>query len=201
MKWIGLTGGIATGKSSVTKVLRTLGYPVIDADEVSHAVTAKGQPALVEIFKTFGEKVKVPDGSLDRKALGQLVFGKPELLKKLENIVHPLVIARVIEEREKLEKAGATVAFYDVPLLFEKNMELLFDAVVLVYASEDQQLARLMDRNKLGRQDAEARLKSQWPIEVKRKRSTHVIDNSGSLTELSKEVQRVLSECVSDRAL
>jgi dephospho-CoA kinase len=194
MKWIGLTGGIATGKSSVTKVLRTLGYEVIDADEVAHAVTAPGEPVLAEIFAVFGNDVRAPDGSLDRRALGQKVFGHPDQIKKLENIVHPLIIGRVMKERERLEKTGARVAFYDVPLLFEKGMELLFDAVILVFADEQQQLQRLLARKGLTLSEAAARLKSQWPIGVKKNKASHVIDNSFDVSGLQKEVLRVLKE-------
>jgi dephospho-CoA kinase len=194
MKWIGLTGGIATGKSSVTKVLRTLGYTVIDADEVAHAVTAVGEPAVPLIVCAFGLVVQKPDGSLDRQKLGQIVFGRPEEIKKLEQIVHPFIIAKVASERKKLESAGVPVAFYDVPLLFEKNMESLFDAVILVWATEEQQRRRLLTRNGLTPEQIEARLKSQWPITVKKSKTPYVIDNSKDEAFLKLEIARVLAE-------
>lgn len=194
MKWFGLTGGIATGKSTVTKVLRTMGYPVIDADEVSHLVTALGSPSLPQIFAEFGYTVRAPDGGLDRRALGQLVFGRPEELQKLEQIVHPLVTASVAAEKLRLEKSGAAVAFYDVPLLFEKNLEANFDAVVLVAASEVQQQQRLLSRSGLNLSEVTARLQSQLPIAAKRQRTKYVIDNSKDLAHLENEIRRVLNE-------
>lgn len=194
MKWIGLTGGIATGKSTVTSLLRTLGYAVIDADEVAHAVTAQGTDAVMDIVKAFGPQVQNPDGSLDRKMLARIVFGHADQIKKLEKIVHPLIVERVANERRKLEEAGTAVAFYDVPLLFEKKLESNFDAVVLVWAEESQQRARLASRNQLSESEVEARLKSQMPIAEKKSKSHHIIDNSKDLTYLRNEVDRVLKE-------
>src|SRR5437868_12387766 len=132
MRWIGLTGGIATGKSAVTKRLRTLGYDVLDADDISHQVTGLGGSALPEIFRVFGAGLKAADGSLDRKSLGSLVFGQESSRKQLEAIIHPLVRAAVAAEKLRLEKEGRVVAFYDVPLLYEKQMAQDFDEVVVV---------------------------------------------------------------------
>ncbi|RYZ78766.1 MAG: dephospho-CoA kinase, partial [Proteobacteria bacterium] len=132
MKWIGITGGIASGKSTVTKLLRTLGFEVLDADQISHQVTQVHGPALVQIYKTFGEAVRNPDGSLNRQLLGSMVFGRVAELKKLEAILHPLVREKIAAERARLLARGESAVFYDVPLLYEKQMETDFDAVVLV---------------------------------------------------------------------
>ena len=164
MKWIGITGGIATGKSTVTQRLRTLGYDVLDADEVAHRVT---DLVLPQIFQTFGESVKNPDGSLNRKALGALIFGHEEQRKELEAIIHPLVRVQVAAEKSQLEKSGRAVAFYGVPLLYEKQMEKDFDAVILVSSTPDLQLERLQKRNSLGEIEALARVKSQIPLKDK----------------------------------
>jgi len=192
MKWIGLTGGISVGKSTVTKILRTLGYEVLDADEFSRQVTAQNGEALPAIFKTFGQELRNPDGSLNREALGAQVFGQAELMRKLEAIIHPLVQQKVSAAKAKLNQQGATIVFYDVPLLFEKNMQSSFDAVVLVYCTEEQQIKRLMDRNSLSQEEAVKRIRSQMPLEIKKAQTNYVIDNSKDLKHLEAEVQRVL---------
>jgi len=198
MKWIGITGGIATGKSTVTQRLRTLGYDVLDADEVSHLVTSldadPARNALPAIFQTFGESVKNPDGSLNRKALGALVFGHDKERKKLEAIIHPLVRAQVAAEKTRLEKMNKAVAFYDVPLLFEKQMENDFDAVILVSTTPQQQLERLKKRNRLTETEALVRVHSQMALSEKEKKTKYVIRNTQDVAFLHKEVDRVLRE-------
>jgi dephospho-CoA kinase len=196
MKWIGITGGIATGKSTVTKRLRTLGYDVLDADEVSHQVTSldadPARNALPAIFQTFGEAVKNPDGSLNRKALGALVFGHTEERKKLEAIIHPLVRAQVAAEKSGLEKSGKTVAFYDVPLLYENQMEKSFDAVILVSATKKLQVERLKTRNGFTETEALVRVQSQMPLSEKESKTPYVIHNIKDLAFLNSEIDRVL---------
>ncbi len=192
MKWIGITGGIATGKSTVAKRLRTLGYVVLDADEISHQVTGPGGGALQEIFRVFGDAIKTTDGGLDRKALAALVFAKKDALRQLEAIIHPLIQAEIAAEKSKLEKLGELVAFYDVPLLYEKHMEKSFDEVVVVAADEDQQLLRLMKRNSLTKPEAKLRLQTQMPIQEKIKKTKHVIHNNKDQKFLETEVSRVL---------
>jgi dephospho-CoA kinase len=194
MKWIGLTGGIASGKSTVTKMLRTLGHEVLDADEVSHQVTTVHGSALPQIFKTFGESVKNADGSLNRTALGALVFGRVEEMKKLEAIIHPLVREKIAAEKARLLGAGSSAVFYDVPLLFEKQTEKEFDAVVLVYCEDEQQLKRLMARNSLSEAEARRRIASQMSLKEKKSRTQHVIYNTQDLRFLESEVKRVLRE-------
>lgn len=196
IKWIGLTGGIATGKSTVSKRLRTLGYDVLDADEVSHQVTSleadPARNALPSIFQTFGESVKNSDGSLNRKALGALVFGHTDARKKLEAIIHPLVRAQVAAEKSRLEKMAKTVAFYDVPLLFEKNMAGDFDSVIMVTTTDVLQLKRLQERNSLTEAEALARIQSQMPLAQKESQTPFVIHNTKDLAFLNSEVDRVL---------
>lgn len=198
MKWIGITGGIATGKSTVTQKLRALGYDVLDADEISHQVTGPGGAALPGIFTIFGDKVKSIDGGLDRKALADLIFGREEshaeARRKLEAVIHPLVGKLVAAEKARLEKTGKSVAFYDVPLLFEKNLENNFDAVIVVAADEASQLRRLMKRNLLTESEAKVRLQTQMPIQEKAKKTHYVIHNTHDLDFLEKEILRVLRE-------
>jgi dephospho-CoA kinase len=194
MKWIGLTGGIASGKSTVTKLLRTLGYQVLDADEVSHQVTAVGGTALPRIFQTFGESVQNTDGSLNRPALAKLVFGRADELRKLEEIIHPLVRDEVLQQRTRLSQSGETVVFYDVPLLYEKQMEKDFDAVILVSTSEDLQKKRLMQRNFLSSEEAEKRIQSQISLREKERKTKFVVHNTGDVIFLENEVKRVLKD-------
>jgi len=196
MKWIGLTGGIATGKSTVAKRLRTLGYDVLDADEISHQVTSlnadPSHNALPLIFQTFGEDVKNTDGSLNRKALGALVFGHTDARKKLEGIIHPLVRAQVAIEKSRLEKSGKAVAFYDVPLLFEKKLSGEFDAVIMVSTTEPLQLKRLMERDSLTVTEAMVRIQSQMPLPEKEKQTSFIIHNTKDQAFLDTEIDRVL---------
>jgi dephospho-CoA kinase len=194
MRWIGITGGIATGKSTVTKRLRALGYDVVDADEISHQVTGPEGAALEDIFRIFGSGVKAADGNLDRKALGDLVFGRDKARKQLEAIVHPLVGDEVSAARLRLERQGKTVAFYDVPLLYEKKMENNFDEVVVVVADEDLQLQRIIKRNSLTEAEAKARLQAQMSVQEKAKKTKYVIHNTKDLKFLETEVDRVLRE-------
>lgn len=192
MKWIGLTGGIASGKSTVAEMLRTLGHSVLDADLISRQLTGNPGPALDEISRLFGVGVLNPDRSLNRKALGDLVFGRAEEILKLENILHPLIQAKVQEEKLRLAQAGKSVSFYDVPLLYEKKLEKGFDAVVVVAVDEVLQRQRLALRNSLSLSEVEARLKSQMPLSEKVKLTSYVIHNDGDLKQLEAEVQRVL---------
>lgn len=196
MKWIGITGGIASGKSLVSKVLRTLGYEVLDADEISRRVTTPPPQgtgtALPEIYRTFGEDLRHPDGSLDRKALGDLVFSQEELRLKLESIVHPLIRSEVKSCRQALAAQGKNAVFYDVPLLYEKQLENEFDAVVVVTTTPELQLKRLMARNSLSPEEAQLRIRAQIPLSVKEAKSPYVIHNIADEDFLKREVGRVL---------
>lgn len=194
MRWLGLTGGIASGKSTVTNLLKTLGYTVLDADQISHQLTQVQGPALSQIYQTFGERVRNADGTLNRIELGSWVFGRADELRKLEAILHPLVRQIVMAEKMRLLKDGESAVFYDVPLLYEKKMESDFDAVIVVYCDRARQLDRLMRRNNLSLADSEKRLASQLSLEDKKSRAQHVINNIGSLQFLESEVNRVLKE-------
>ena len=193
MKWIGLTGGIATGKSSVSRLLQTAQSPVIDADQLARVVVAPGTIGLQSIEREFGKSVLLPDLSLDRKALGQITFSNPEARKKLENILHPLIQARTKVLREELEKAGHKFAIYDIPLLFETNAQSQFDAVAVVSCRPEQQRERLRSRNNLTEQEINDRLAAQLPLRDKVSKADFVIDNSGDISHLQSEVDRFLT--------
>lgn len=194
MMWIGLTGNTGSGKSTVSRMLRDRGVPVVDADAAARDVLAPGSPALGLVYAEFGEELRLADGQLDRRGLGRLVFNDPEKLARLENIVHPAVRRAVAEKRHRLESEGHKFAFYDVPLLFEKNMQDQFDGILLIASGEDVAIHRIMKRDSISRAEALARLKSQWPARRKIKHCDWVVHNDGNLMDLELELDRVLQD-------
>lgn len=192
MIWVGITGPMGGGKSSVAKLVRARGFMVINADEIVHQLMEPGGAACDEIFRTFGEAVRSQDGRVDRQALGRLVFSDSAKLDQLERVLHPKVRARVYQIKTDLESAGAAAGFYDVPLLFEKKMEDQFDAIWVVTASAPTRMQRLKARTGLSEKEIELRWKSQFPPEFKEQRATQLIRNEGSLSELEKSVDQTL---------
>lgn len=193
MKWIGLTGGLASGKSTVARLLRTKGYPVIDADELAKDVVAAGTPGLAKVIQEFGNDLRLPDGSLDRRALGRKVFGDAGALARLEAIIHPLVQAETLARRKAFASRGFRLAFYDVPLLFEKNLEG-FDAVVVVSAPEHVRRARAGARDGLSLDEIDRRLASQLPMDHKIARADHVVTNDADFASLEAQVDALLEK-------
>lgn len=194
MKWVGLTGGIATGKSTVEKLIQSLGFPVIDADQVAHGVVGPGSPGLTQVLSHFGKDYQSQDGSLNRKKMGDLVFLDHQAKLQLENIVHPLVQNEVQKQRQALQQNGSTVCFYSVPLLFEKSLQKQFEAIVTVWCDPELQLKRLMRRNHLTETEALTRIHSQLPIWQKIKQSNFCLDNSTDLSELEIQVTSLLKK-------
>lgn len=194
MKWIGLTGGIATGKSTVAKMLRDMGYPVIDADSLAREVTTRGGSGLAEIVREFSTNILDFEGNLDRKKVAEIVFADPDRLQKLEFILHPRIQELKNKERLELERKGHEIAFYDVPLLFEKNLDKDFDATVLVYSPVETQRDRLRERDDLTDTQIAQRLAVQIPIEDKLKRADFVIFNKSNVAELKANLTAVLNE-------
>ena len=189
---VGLTGGIATGKSTVSAMLAHLGCRVIDADQLAREVVAPGQPAHAAIVAEFGPDVLQPDGYLDRKRLGAIVFNDPERRKRLNAITHPAVRLRqqrILSMLEEEEHDGLVI--WDVPLLYETNGDAHVDRVVVVSTDEDTELARLLARDGSGEADARARIQSQMPVAEKAKRAHYVIDNSGSRADTERQVRQV----------
>ncbi len=178
MKWIGLTGGIASGKTTVTTILRAKGVSVICADEVAKQVVSPGSEAMQKIISYFGTEYLTPNNDLDRKKLGEVIFKDLVERKKLESIIHPSVQQAVKNQKKIWQEQGKKMAFYDVPLLFENNMQNDFDSVVCVYAAKEWQLKRLMNRNNLTKEQALDRLNSQLDIEDKKMAADFVIDNN-----------------------
>lgn len=188
---IGLTGGIATGKSTASRYLADKGFSVIDADVAARAVVEPGEPALSRIESLFGKKVIQPDGTLNRAALGAIVFGDEEKRRQLNAIVHPAVREWMMAKKEKALEQGHQTVILDIPLLFESNLGWMVDRTVLIYTSPAVQLRRLLERNQeLTEKEALARMQSQLPIDEKKALADDVIDNSGSLESLYEQLDK-----------
>ncbi|MFM7204387.1 MAG: dephospho-CoA kinase [Myxococcota bacterium] len=192
MRRIGLTGGIASGKSTVSTWLREAGVPVLDSDTLARQAVAPGSSGLAELVAQFGEKMLLPDLSLNREALGALVFRDAEARVRLNAIVHPRVRALTDEALQRLEAAGETRVVLDIPLLYEVRDPTEFETVVVVYVDAETQLQRLMKRNNLSEADARARINSQLSLEEKKARADVVIDNGGSFEETRRQVEVLL---------
>ena len=189
---VGLTGSIATGKSTVSRMLSHLGARVIDADLLAREVVMPGQAAYARIVEEFGPQVVQEDGSLDRKALGALVFGDSAKRKRLEEITHPAIglrQQRILSVFD--EEAFEGVVIWDVALLYEGGGAAKMDRVVVVYADPETERRRLMERDGLSDADARARIASQMPIAEKAKLADYVIDNSGTREETERQVRTV----------
>ncbi len=186
----GLTGGIATGKSTVARRFVELGMPLIDADVIAREVVAKGQPALEAIATRFPGVVSA-DGTLDRAALGARIFANPGERAALDAITHPRIRQAVLEQSIALAASGTPRALYDAPLLIENRLHEGLAGVVLVVAPRDVQRQRLMDRNRLSATEADARIDSQMPLDAKRPFATWIIDNSGDLEATRAQVDDV----------
>ena len=195
MKLIGLTGSIATGKSTVARVFKDLGFYVIDADEIAHSVYKKGEKAYFEILKAFGKSILDENGEINRKKLGKLVLNDKKKLSLLEKIVHPLVEQKRLEilRRIKNEDPRAFV-IYDVPLLFEKNLKSMFDCVIVVYVPQEIQIKRLMKRDRISKDEALKKVSLQLSIEEKKRLADIVIDNSKTLKETQKQVEDIVKK-------
>ena len=187
---IGLTGSIATGKSTVTNMLKELGAFVIDCDKTARDVVAPGTRGLAKIEAAFGKAAVAADGSMDRVYIGDLVFRNPGMKKRLENILFPLIFEALDEELLRLEREGATpVVFLDMPLLYEVKYDSYVDEVWLVYVPFEVQLSRLMKRNGYTKEEALLRIHSQISVDKKKSLAQQVIDNSGTLEDTKEQVR------------
>lgn len=190
---IGLTGGIASGKSTVSQMLRELGVPVIDADEEARLAVEKGEKAYHEIVDYFGSDILLPDGAINRPKLGSIVFSNEEKRLKLNSIVHPAVRERMLQKRDYYLKKGYRMIVMDIPLLFESKLTYMVDKVIVVYVDEATQLERLMNRNGFTKEEAQNRISSQLPLKDKRELADAVIDNNGTIAETKAQLLAVLS--------
>jgi dephospho-CoA kinase len=192
---IGLTGGVASGKSTVAKLLQELGATVIDADALAREVVARGTPGLDQVVAEFGPEVLTADGDLDRPAMGRLVFNDEQARKRLEAIVHPLVFERIVELEEQAPIDGVVV--HDIPLLAENGRAGDFDAVIVVDAPPELQLERMLGDRGWTREDAESRMRAQAAREDRLALATYVVENTGTHEDLRTKVAEVFADVVS----
>lgn len=192
-KVIGLTGGIATGKSTVSELLTAFGFKVVDADIAARKAVAKGTKGLEQVRAAFGDSAITEEGEMHRKYVGEIVFNHPEKRLELNDIVHPIVREIMEEEKQSYLNQGYDVIM-DIPLLFENELQNTVDEVWLVYTSESIQIERLMERNQLSLEDAKARVYSQISIDKKSRMADHVIDNLGDKLELKQNLEQLLTD-------
>lgn len=186
---IGLTGGIASGKSTVSALLVNKGARLVDADVIAREVMLPGHKVLAAVVEHFGEDILFPDGTLNRVKLGDIVFNDPEALKALNQLTHPAIRQEIKERMLTMEQEDpGKLILVDIPLLFESRLESLFKEIIVVYVPREVQITRLMERNKLSLEEAEARLKAQMDIELKRSKANYIIDNSGDLAHTEHQV-------------
>ncbi len=189
---IALTGGIATGKSYVAGRFREAGVPIVDADLLAREVVLPGTPALAAIRKRFGPDAVRRDGTMDRIRVGQIIFKDKRARLDLEAIIHPAVVKAINDFFNALPKR-TPFAVADIPLVFETNREKDFDAIIVVACPRDVQLQRLMERNKLSKEDAEKRIAAQLPIDQKVKKATYVISNDGTFEQTDAQVDALIA--------
>ena len=190
-KIIGITGGIASGKSTVTNFLRQKGFEVVDADALVHQLQKPGGRLYQILVEHFGEKVLLEDGELNRPLLASLIFSNSEEREWSKETQGQIIREELGSLRDKLAQTD-DVFFMDIPLLFEQDYASWFDETWLVYVSRDTQLDRLMNRDQLSKESAETRLASQWPLEEKKKFATYILDNNGSREQLLSQVVTLL---------
>jgi len=194
VKLVGLTGGIASGKSTVAKILESLGAAIVNADTLAREVVEPGREAWKEIVAAFGAEVLLPDQSFDRQKLRTIIFNNSDARRKLESIIHPRVRALAEQRIREHSAAGYGVIVYEVPLLFEGNLHEWLRPVILVACDVDTQLRRLQQRDGLDRAEAQKHIEAQMSLEEKRRLADYVIENNGSLDDLKRQVEAVLEK-------
>ncbi len=191
---IGLTGSIASGKSTVAKMLAGYDLPIVDADLVARQVVEPGTETLVKIAEAFGEDVIKKDGTMDREKVGAIIFHEPAKRKMLNDIIHPAIRVEMIRQREEYLQQGAPHVIMDIPLLFESKLQHFVDKILVVSVKEDVQLERLMKRNLLSIEEAKARIASQLPISVKEQGADAVIYNNGDIKTTAQQLEAILKK-------
>ncbi|GAI86524.1 unnamed protein product [marine sediment metagenome] len=197
---VGLTGGIVGGKSTVASMFKDLGAKIVDADKLGHSVILPHRPAWIKIVKLFGKDILRNDLTIDRGKLGKIVFTNQTLLKKLNEITHPEIIKLIKKEinlaRNKTHNQEK-ILIIAAALIYETKMDRLMDKIIAVYIDEDEQIKRIIKRNNLSKEEALQRIKSQMPMKEKVKMADYVIDNSNSLDETKKQVEKIWKKLVS----
>lgn len=189
---LGLTGGIATGKTTISNYLKTKRIPVLDADEYARKVVGPGTPGLTDIVNTFGKQVLQSDDSLNRKLLGQIIFNDMTARQKLNDITHPRIQQMMTDELQKLAKGKTSLVILDIPLLLENHNIAGADAIMVVTVPESIQLNRLMQRNNLTKEEAQRRIDAQMPLSEKEKLADFIVDNSGTIANTLTQVDKVI---------
>lgn len=198
MKVIGLTGGIATGKSTASRTLRQLGATIWDADETARQVVRPGEPGFDALKKEFGADIFGPDGRLNRRMLAQRVFGKPEEVIRLNKTLHPIILMDLVDKLKGWRAEGVKVVIVDAPLLFESGADVACDQVWVLSCGEDEQLRRVMERDKLSQQEAIERLEAQMSDAERRAKATRVIDTSCDETSTQRAITAYYEELLED---
>ena len=189
---VGLTGGIGSGKSSVVAMLREMGVPVIEADDVVRELSRAGEAVYDEIVKTFGREILAENVEIDRARLAGMVFGSPEKLTQLNGIVHPRVLERTEQWTGERSREGARLAVIEAPLLVEAGLHRRLDQLVVVWCRPEQQIERLCAGRGMSREEAERRIAAQMPVEEKMRVADHLIDNSGTRDETRRQVEALV---------
>jgi dephospho-CoA kinase len=196
-KIFGLTGSIASGKSTVSNFLKELNVPIVDADVIAKEVVEIGQPAYKKIVETFGSEILLDSGEINRPFLGSIIFNHKEKRLQLNEIVHPEVRREMKEQADRYIKQGEPLVILDIPLLYEGNSIELVEKVIVVTVSEENQLKRLMNRNGLSKEDALLRIASQIPVKEKAARADYVINNNGDFEDTKRQVKDLLNKIIS----
>lgn len=194
MMEIGLTGGIASGKSTVSKMIQDIGIPVIDADVYAHEVVEPGEEAYEKIVTHFGESILHGDGTVDRKKLGAIIFNDEKERDVLNGIVHPAVREKMNARKAACREEGREAVVLDIPLLFESRLTQSVDKILLVYVNEDVQLKRLIERDGSTKQEALSRIRSQIPLDQKRQHADAVIDNNRTTEDTKKQLMAIFQQ-------
>ncbi|MDQ0231005.1 dephospho-CoA kinase [Metabacillus malikii] len=190
---LGLTGGIASGKSTVSKMIRELGIRVIDADVIAREVVEIGKPAYQQIVETFGLDILLDNGEINRGKLGEIIFSSEQKRLQLNEIVHPAIRLEMLKQIEDEKRKHSNAVVLDIPLLFESKLTYLVDKTILVYVDEETQLKRLMQRNGFSEEEAVLRIQSQMPLTEKRLLADELINNNGTIEETKKQLHDILS--------
>lgn len=191
---VGLTGGIASGKSTVSQMFKERGFAIIDADVAARKVVEPDQSAYQEIVQVFGEAILLPNQMLDRAKLGAIIFSDETKRQKLNSIVHPAVRKQMEIWKNEALAAGSQTVIYDIPLLFESRLTNLVEKTIVVFVEEQVQLERLMERNGLSESEALARITSQMPLSEKVKMADAVIDNNGEMDETRSQIVQLIKK-------
>lgn len=189
---IGLTGSIASGKSTVAKMLKERGYPIVDADVIARQVVEPGSPVLADIESVFGSDVIREDGTLHREKLGKKIFNDASLRQRLNSIMHPAIRKQMVSQKENYLREGYKTVIMDIPLLFESKLQSYVEKILVVSVTKEVQKERLMARNGLSEQEADARISSQLDLAIKEQGADAVIHNNGTLEETEQQLDAIL---------